>query len=78
MRDKVITGLNNEEFEACIAFLKQFKEKREREETIKQTKERIRNDIKKLYDFIMPYEMADFLEEVVRIDLDLDYKWEEY
>lgn len=72
--DMVVT---KEELEFLTEQLKDFRKKKTREEEIKKTKERICNDIVKLYDLIMPYEMADFLEEVVRIDLDLNYKWAE-
>ena len=69
--------LTKEEEEYLEGQLKRYREEKAREKEIEKTKERIRNDIIKLYDFIMPYEMADFLEEIVRIDLELDYKWVE-
>lgn len=77
MKDFFKMDVTKEELEFLTGQLKVFREKKAREEEIKKTKERIRNDIVKLYDLIMPYEMADFLEEVVRIDLDLDYRWAE-
>lgn len=80
MTDFFKMDVTKEELEFLTEQLKDFREKKAREEEIKKTKERIRNDIKKLWEFIMPcdYEIAEFLEDVVRNDLDLGYKWIEY
>lgn len=71
--DMVVT---KEELEFLTEQLKDFREKKARE-GIKKTKERIRNDIKRLYDLTTVGCVINLLEEVVRIDLDLDYKWAE-
>lgn len=71
--DMVVT---KEELEFLTEQLKDFRKKETREE-IKKTKERIRNDIKRLYDLTTVGCVIDLLEEVVHIDLDLDYKWAE-
>ena len=77
MKDFFKMDVTKEELEFLTEQLKDFREKNAREEEIKKTKERIRNDIKRLYDLTTVGCVIDLLEEVVRIDLNLDYKWAE-
>lgn len=74
MTDFFKMDVTKEELEFLTEQLKDFREKKAREEEIKKTKERIRNDIKRLYDLTTVGCVIDLLEEVVRIDLDLYYK----
>lgn len=80
MKDFFKMDVTKEELDFLTEQLESFRKKKEKEKAIKEIKERIRNDINKLWEFIMPcdYEIAEFLEDVVRNDLDLGYKWIEY